>query len=160
MTGGNPRNPMQELIRGRPAQDQRRSLCRVDAWWHANHTVRAERSIPRVRTRHGQIGNAVTDRERRDVCPDLTDLAHDVVPEHQRRFLAKPRVLPFADDDVRELHARSEHAHAHFVRPDDRHGLLDHGEAFDAAEPAQQDHRSAEVWKARWLRYGGPRKCR
>src|SRR5215208_2165567 len=54
---------MQQLVRGHPAQDQRRGLGRVDVRRHRSQVVSAERSIRRVRSDHRHVGDTVANLE-------------------------------------------------------------------------------------------------
>jgi hypothetical protein len=50
---------VRELVRGRPAQDQRGRLGCIDACRHASYAVGAERAIGGVGADHSHVGHAV-----------------------------------------------------------------------------------------------------
>jgi hypothetical protein len=86
-----PGRPVEELARGRPAQDQRGGRRRVEARWHAGQAVSPKRAVGGVRPDHRQIGNAVANLK----------AAHDddIMSQHERRpagcsFTTDPRSVP------------------------------------------------------------------
>jgi len=83
-----PGRAVEELIRGRPAQDQRGRLRRVDARRHAGQAVSPERAIGRVGADDRHIGHAVPELKTADAIAELIDFADDVVPHHKGRPVA------------------------------------------------------------------------
>ena len=76
---------MQRLICGRPAQDQRGRLSRVDGGRHADQVAGPERAICGIRPEDGHIAHAVAKLKAANAIADLIDFTYDVIAEHERR---------------------------------------------------------------------------
>jgi len=76
---------VQELVRGRPAQDQRGRLRRVEARRHAGQAVSPQRTIGGVRPDHRHIGHAVANLKVAHALAELIDFPDHVVAHYERR---------------------------------------------------------------------------
>jgi hypothetical protein len=87
---------MEELARGRPAQDQRGRLRRVEARWHAGQAVGPKRAVGGVRPDHRQIGHAVANLNAAHAIAELIDFPDDIISQHERRpaGCSFPRCVP------------------------------------------------------------------
>ena len=130
-----PGRAVKQLICGRPAQDERRRLRRVDAAGHAGQIFGAERAISGVRPDHRHIGHAITDLEAAHAVAKLIDFPDDIIAHHERRPAEhRLRVEVAPDHDVGVLDAGGEHADPHLAPPGRRHGSVDHFELIGTAE--------------------------
>jgi hypothetical protein len=85
LTAPHPGRPMKQLIRGRPAQNQRGRLRDVDAGGNTGQIFCAECAISGVRSDHRQIGHAIADLKAVHVITELVDFPDDVIAHHERR---------------------------------------------------------------------------
>jgi len=100
-----PGRPVEELVRGRPAQDQRGRLRRVEARRHAGQAVSPERAICGVRPDHRQIGHAVPNLKAAHAIAELIDFPDDIISQHERRPAGRSlRVEVATDQYVGVLH--------------------------------------------------------
>ena len=129
-------HPVEELVRGRPAQDQRGRLRRVEARRHAGQAVSPKRPIGGVRTDHRQIGHAVANLKAAHAIAELIDFPDHIISEHERRPAGRSlRVEVTPDQHVGVLHARGEHAGPHLAPAGRRQGSVDdHLEPVGIAE--------------------------
>jgi len=142
-----PGRTVQELVRGRPAQDQRGRLRRVDARRHASHIARPERAILGVRPDHRHVRHAVANLKVAHAIADLIDLPDDVVAHHERRPEAhRLRVQVAPDQHLGVVKTRGEHADPHLAPAGGRQGSVDHlqpvgiTEAGDSNNPVARLH--------------------
>jgi hypothetical protein len=68
-----PGRAMKQLIRGRPAQNQRSRLGDVNAGGNAGQIFCAQRAISRIGSDNRQIGHAIADLKPAHVVADLID---------------------------------------------------------------------------------------
>jgi hypothetical protein len=144
------RRAVQELVRGRPAQDQRGRLRRVDARWHAGQVVSPQRAIGSVRPDHCHVGHAVANLKAAHPIADLIDLADDVISHDERRPAAHClRVEVAADHYIGVFHTRGKHADPHLAPAGGRQGSVDHREPVGIAEAPDLNDPVARLRHAR-----------
>ncbi len=129
---------MQELVRGRPAQDERRGLGRIQRRIDRRDAIGLQDAELRVATRGRQVGDALADPQRLDTRAEADDLPDEVVAEHERRLVLQVGIAPLAQHDVGELNARGQDLHQHFAGPGLGDGGLGHDEPLRAAELLQE----------------------
>lgn len=125
---------MQQLVGGRPAQHERGRFRGVERGVDNGGADGLERPVLRVGPGHRHFGHTLSDGRRGHVRADLHDLADEIVAEDEGRLLLEVGVLAFAQQDIRELNACSEHLHQHLAGAGFRHRSLDHGEPVRPAE--------------------------
>jgi hypothetical protein len=125
---------MQELVCGRPAQDQCGCLRRVNARRHAGQVLGLERAIGRVRADHSHIGNAIANLKPADAIAEPIDFSDKVITDYERRPAGGSlRVEVTPDQRVGVLQARSGHANPHLALAGLRQWSVDHFEAVGIA---------------------------
>jgi hypothetical protein len=130
-----PRRPVQELVRGGPAQDQSGRLRCVEAGWHAGKAVGPERAIGGVRPYHRHVGYAVAKLKVAHAIAELVDFPNHVIAQHQRRPPAhRLRVEVLPDQDVGVVQARGKHSDPHLAPAGRRQGSVDHLQLVGTAE--------------------------
>jgi hypothetical protein len=130
-----PGRAMQELVCGRPAQDQCGCLSRVNASRNAGQVLGLERAIGRVRADHRHIGNAIANLKSADAIAELIDFSDKVITHYEWWPAGRSlRVEVTSDQRVGVLHARSEHANPHLALAGLRQWSVGHFEAVDIAE--------------------------
>jgi hypothetical protein len=108
--------PVQELVRRRPAQDQRGCLRRVEARRHAGQAISRERAIGGVRADHGQIGHAVAKLKAAHGIAELIYFPDDIISQHERRPVGRSLRVGGAGS-TRRCTARSRRARGPAPRP-------------------------------------------
>jgi hypothetical protein len=123
------------LVRGRPAQDQRGRLCRVNAHRHAGHVVRAERAIIGVGPDHRHVGHSVANLKFAHAIAKLIDLPDHVIAHHERRPEAhRLRVQVAPDQDLSVIEARGEYTDPHLAPAGGRQRRVDHLQTLGITE--------------------------
>jgi hypothetical protein len=126
---------MQELVCGRPAQDQCGCLGRVNASRHAGQLLGPERAIGRVRADHRHIGNAIANLKSADAMAELIDFSDKVITHYEWWPAGRSlRVEVTPDQRVGVLQPRSEYADPHLALAGFRQWSVDHFEAVGIAE--------------------------
>ena len=126
---------MKELVGGRPAQDQRGRLRRIEARRHAGQAVSPERAIGGIRPDHRHIGHPVTYLKAAHALAELIDLPEDIVAHHERRPAAHGlRIEAAPDQYVSVLQTRGEHADPHLAPAGRRQGSVSHIQPIGIAE--------------------------
>jgi len=129
------RRAVKELVRSRPAQNQRGRLRRVEARRHAGQVAGPERAIGGVRPEYRHIGDPVAKLKAAHAIADLIDFPDDVIAEHERRAAGGSlRVKVAPDRHVRVFKAGGEHADPHLASPGCRQRSLDQLEPLGTAE--------------------------
>jgi hypothetical protein len=132
-----PCRTVQKLVRGRPAQDQRGGLRRIDARRHAGKVVSPERAIGGIRPDHRHIGHAVAKLKAADAIAKLIDFPDHVIAHHEGRPAAhRLRIEVAPDQDVGVLETRGEHADPHLTSPGRRQRSVDHLQPIRARRSA------------------------
>ena len=141
-----PGRAVQELVGGRPAQDQRGRLRRVDARRHAGQVVSPERAIGGVGPDHRHIGHAIANLKAAHAIAELIDFPDDIIAQHERRPVEhRLRVEVAPDHHIRVLHPRGEHADPHFAPAGRRQGRGDHLQLLGTAEAPDLDNPVARL---------------
>jgi hypothetical protein len=154
---------VEELIRGRPAQNQRGRLRRVKARWDAGEAVSPEGAIGGVRPDHGHIRHAVANLKAANAIPELIDFADDVVPHHEGRPAAHGlRIEVTPDQHVGVLQPRREHADPHLATAGHRQRSIGHLQPIRAAEAPDLKNpvaRLSHQWSPAHAREKGRHSC-
>jgi hypothetical protein len=109
---------VKELVGGRPAQDQRCRLRRVDVGRHAKPIAGPEGAVGGVRPDDRQIGHPVTKLKAAHALPELIDFPNDIIAQHERRLDAHGlRVEVTPDHHIGVFQTGGEYADAHLVPP-------------------------------------------
>ena len=145
-----PGRAVQKLVRGRPAQDQRSRLRRVDAHRHAGHVVRLKRAIVGVRPDHCHVGHAVATLKVAHAIADLIDLPDDIVA-HDKRWpeAHRLRVHVATDQHLGVIEARGEHTDPHLAPASGWQGGVDHLQPVGTAEVAHSNNTIARLYHGR-----------
>jgi hypothetical protein len=78
--------PVKELVGGRPGEDQRGCLRRIDPDRYAYQVVCIEVAVPSVRARNGERSDTVADAKTNGCRAHAIDIPHHVVTEHEGRL--------------------------------------------------------------------------
>jgi len=130
-----PGRAVQELVGGRPAQDQRGGLSRIDPRRHAGKTVSPERAIGGVRPDHRHIGHAVAELKAAHAVTELIDFPDNVIAHHEGQPAThRLRIEVAPDQDVGVLQTRCEHADPHLTAAGRGQRSVDHLQPIGTAE--------------------------
>jgi hypothetical protein len=122
-----PGRAVQKLVRGRPAQDQRGRLRRVDAHRHTGHVVRTEGTVIGVRPDHRHVSHAVANLKVAHAIAELIDFPDDIVAHYERWPEAHRLGVQMAPNQhLGVIEARGEHSHPHLPPAGSRWGSVDH----------------------------------
>jgi hypothetical protein len=156
-----PGRAMQELVCGRPAQDQRGSLRRVNAHRHARQIVSPKRTMGGVRPDHRHIGYAVANLEVAHAIAELIDFPDHVISHHKWGPATRSLwVKVAADQHVGVIHARSKHADPYFARAGRRQGSINHLQSLGIAEARDLNDSVARLSHVDSLQFVIPRTGR
>ena len=75
---------MQELVRGHPAQDQRRGLSCVNTRWDRGQVPRPKRAIGSIRPENGQICHSVAELKALHAISELIDFPDYIIAHYKR----------------------------------------------------------------------------
>ena len=141
---------VQELVRRRPAQDERGRLRRVDARRHASQVVGPERAIRGVRPDHCHVGHAVANLKAAHAVAELINLADDVIAQHEGRLEAHRLGVEAAPDQhLGIVHARGEHADPDLAPAGRRQRSVNHLQPVGTAEAPDLNNRIARLTHGR-----------
>jgi hypothetical protein len=130
-----PGRGVKELVCGRPTQDQRSRLGRVDARRHVDQVAGPERAVGGVRPDHRHIGHAVAELKAAHVIAELIDFPDDIIAQRERGLAAHHlRVKVAPDHHIGVLQARGEHADSYLAPGGRRQGSVDHLKPVGTAE--------------------------
>lgn len=156
---------VEQLVRCRPAQDQRGRFCRIDPSWDASHAIRSEGTIRYVRTENSHIRYSIADLKTAHSLPELIDFPYDAITQHERGPTMHPRVKVSPDCHVSVFQARGENADSHFIPTGRRHGcvynlqLIRTAKAFDLNYPVTDFLHSGIFCNGRVGRIKGARRA-
>jgi hypothetical protein len=118
LTALHPGGAVQDLVGGRPAQDQRGRLGCIDACRDPGQVADRKRAIVGVRSNYRHVGDAVAKLKIAHAVADLIDLPDNVIAHHERRPQPhRLRVQMTPDQHLGVVKARSEDAYPYLAGP-------------------------------------------
>jgi len=151
---------VQELICGRPTQDDSGRLRGVDARRHTRQIVSPKRAIGGIRPEHRHVGHLIAKLKAAYAITQLIDLSDDIIAQHERWPLAhRLRVEVAADRNVCILQARGEHADSYLSPACRWHWSVDDLQPLRPAEAAHLNNPITRLAHARTPRQENLRGC-
>jgi hypothetical protein len=146
-------DPMEKLVRGGPAQNQRRRLRRIYARRHTGQLLGPERAIGRVRSEHGHVSHSIAQPKAAHAITQLIDFPDHIIADHEWRQASHRLGVEMApDDDVGVLQACGKHAHAHLTPAGRRHWSINYLQLFGTTK-ASELYNPVSRFRSGWVHF-------